>query len=116
MGGHVTEFNGQLVYTAADGNYFLQAQVLLLSLVRTQTTRTRLVVFGNGWSKKELARLEDLAAGNVTVEVHLVASSRSRPRTTFLRPSTCWPTQAGPCTSTRMLWSPKILVNCSACP
>lgn len=66
----------RLVYTAADGNYFLQAQVLLLSLVKTQTARTRLVVFGNGWSKKELVRLEDLAAGNVTVEVHPVDSAR----------------------------------------
>lgn len=64
------------MYTAADGNYFLQAQVLLLSLVRTQKERTRLVVFGNGWSDKELRRLHSLASDFVTVEVRPVDADR----------------------------------------
>lgn len=66
----------RLVYTAADGNYFLQAQVLLLSLVKTQTANTRLVVFGNNWSRKEVTRLRDLADRKVSVEVHPVDSDR----------------------------------------
>ena len=72
----MTESGGRLVYTAADGNYFLQAQVLLLSLVKTQRARTRLVVFGNGWNNKELRRLQGLADGTVTVEVHSVDTDR----------------------------------------
>lgn len=66
----------RLVYTAADGNYFLQAQVLLLSLVRTQKEPTRLVVFGNGWSGVELGRLLALATDTVSVEVNPVDADR----------------------------------------
>lgn len=62
----------RLVYTAADGNYFLQAQVLLLSLAKTQREKTRLVVFGNGWSEHELRRLRALTTDIVTVEVRTV--------------------------------------------
>lgn len=72
----VEEQDRYLVYTAADGNYFLQAQVLLLSLVRTQLKPTHLLVFGNGWSTNELRRLEGLASGHVTVEVRSVDSTR----------------------------------------
>ena len=42
-----------LIYTGADGNYALQAQVWMLSLVKTQRTSVRVVVFGNGWSDKD---------------------------------------------------------------
>ena len=59
----------RLIYTAADGNYFLQAQVLLLSLVRTQKLSTKLVVLGNGWTRKEEKRLLKLASDVVQVEV-----------------------------------------------
>lgn len=62
----------RIIYTAADGNYYLQAQVLMLSLVRTQRGRTRLIVFGNGWSGTELRRLLSLATDTVSVEVRPV--------------------------------------------
>ncbi len=65
-----------LIYTAADGNYALQAKVLLLSLVRTQTNSTHLVVLGNGWSAKENARLEALQSDLVTVEIRSVDSEQ----------------------------------------
>lgn len=42
-----------LIYTGADGNYALQAQVWMLSLVKTQSTSVQVVVFGNGWSDKD---------------------------------------------------------------
>ena len=42
-----------LIFTGADGNYALQAQVWMLSLVKTQRTSVRVVVFGNGWSDKD---------------------------------------------------------------
>lgn len=61
--------NSILVYTAADGNYALQAQVLMGSLVKTQTASTHLIVFGSGWKSKELKRLKSLATETVTVEI-----------------------------------------------
>ena len=65
-----------LIYTAADGNYALQAKVLLLSLVKTQTERTHLVVLGNGWSAKEAARLRALESEMVTIEIQSVDSEQ----------------------------------------
>lgn len=58
-----------VIYTAADGNYALQAQVLLLSLVKTQKSRTRLIVFGNGWSVREANRLQSISNSTVDVEL-----------------------------------------------
>lgn len=58
-----------LIYTAADGNYSLQAAVLLLSLVKTQRHSTHLVIFGNGWSDKDRDRISNLTNGSVTVEI-----------------------------------------------
>lgn len=49
------------IYTAADGNYSLQAQVLALSLRKTQSSRTYLTVFGNRWNDKERDRLLKLS-------------------------------------------------------
>ena len=51
----------QRIYTAADGNYALQVQVLALSLGKSQSTFTELTVFGNGWSKKSTERLLKLS-------------------------------------------------------
>jgi len=65
-----------LIYTAADGNYALQAKVLLLSLVKTQTEPTHLMVLGNGWSPKETSRLQALQKNNVTVEIQSVDSGQ----------------------------------------
>jgi len=61
-----------LIYTAADGNYALQAQVLLLSLVRTQSQPTHLVIFGNKWSNKETKRVQALQSPLVTIEIRPV--------------------------------------------
>ena len=43
-----------LIFTGADGNYALQAQVWMLSLVKTQKSPVRVVVFGNSWSRHEV--------------------------------------------------------------
>ena len=58
-----------LIYTAADGNYALQAQVLFGSIIKTQTLPVRLVIFGNGWKKKELKRIERMQTSRASVEV-----------------------------------------------
>lgn len=65
-----------LIYTAADGNYSLQAEVLLLSLARTQKSRTRLLVLGNGWTAGELNRISQLQTELVSVEVREVESEK----------------------------------------
>ena len=49
-----------LIYTGADGNYALQAQVWMLSLVKTQRSPVRVVVFGNDWSDKDRSLMKDL--------------------------------------------------------
>ena len=58
-----------LIYTGADGNYALQAQVWMLSLVKTQRSPVRVVVFGNGWSDKDRSVMKDLENNLVKVEV-----------------------------------------------
>ena len=57
-----------LIYTGADGNYALQAQVWMLSLVKTQRSPVRVVVFGNGWSDKDRSVMKDLENNLVKVE------------------------------------------------
>ena len=64
-----TQSASQLIYTAADGSYALQAQVLLKSLVITQNESTVLKIFGNGWAKEEINRLQSIADTTVSVEV-----------------------------------------------
>ena len=64
-----TQSPSQLIYTAADGSYALQAQVLLKSLVITQTKPTILKIFGNGWAEAEITRLHSIANATVKVEV-----------------------------------------------
>jgi lipopolysaccharide biosynthesis glycosyltransferase len=58
-----------LIYTGADGNYALQAQVWMLSLVKTQRIPVRVVIFGNGWSKKNRSSLKSLENDKVKVEI-----------------------------------------------
>lgn len=66
---HYNTGDRHLIYTAADGNYSLQAAVLLLSLVKTQRHSTHLVIFGNGWSDKDRDRISQLTNGSVTAEI-----------------------------------------------
>jgi lipopolysaccharide biosynthesis glycosyltransferase len=57
-----------LIFTGADGNYALQAQVWMLSLVKTQCKSVRVVVFGNGWSDKDKRIMKALENRLVKVE------------------------------------------------
>jgi lipopolysaccharide biosynthesis glycosyltransferase len=57
-----------LIFTGADGDYALQAQVWMLSMVRTQRSSVRVVVFGNGWSDKDRSVMKDLENNLVKVE------------------------------------------------
>ena len=57
-----------LIYTGADGNYALQAQVWILSLAKTQRTPVRVVVFGNGWRDKDQRIMKSLENELVKVE------------------------------------------------
>lgn len=68
----------RLLYTAADSNYLLQAQVLTRSLSRTQCEPLDLVVFGSGWTRAQLEKLESSASGHVRVEVRPVDPDRHR--------------------------------------
>lgn len=65
-----------LIYTAADCNYSLQAQVLLLSLSKTQTSPVRLIIFGNDWKSRDLKRLQRISNDNVSAEVREVDLSQ----------------------------------------
>ena len=57
-----------LIYTGADSTYVLQAQVWMLSLVKTQRSPVRVVVLGNGWSDKDRSVMKDLENNLVKVE------------------------------------------------
>jgi lipopolysaccharide biosynthesis glycosyltransferase len=57
------------IYTAADGNYALQVQVLALSLLKTQRHQTELYVYGNKWTESERERL--LSLTNDVLSIHL---------------------------------------------
>ena len=57
-----------LMFTGADGNYALQAQVWMLSLVKTQRSPVRVVVFGNGWSDKDRVVMKSLENALVKVQ------------------------------------------------
>ena len=65
-----------LIFTGADGNYALQAQVWTLSLVKTQRIPVRVIIFGNGWSKKNHASLKSLENDKVTVEIREIDQSQ----------------------------------------
>jgi lipopolysaccharide biosynthesis glycosyltransferase len=66
----------QLLYTAADANYSLQAQVLMQSLAKTQTTSTHLIVFGNDWKIGDIKRISNLQTSSVSVEVRSVDTDK----------------------------------------
>ena len=59
----------RFLYTAADANYFSQAAVLVKSLSATQKSSTEIVVFGAGWNRERVSKLQDISYGNVSVEV-----------------------------------------------
>ena len=65
-----------LIFTGADGNYALQAQVWMLSLVKTQKSAVRVVVFGNGWGTKDQSAMKALENELVKVEFKAVDASR----------------------------------------
>lgn len=66
----------RLVYTAADSNYRLQAQVFLRSLSETQLESTHVIVFGSGWDSAGKTLLGAQAFGRVAVEVRSIDPSR----------------------------------------
>ena len=68
----------RLMYTAADVNYLLQAQVLLRSLSVTQQAPLHLIVFGSGWEPEDERQLFAQASGSVTTEIRPVDPSRHR--------------------------------------
>ena len=68
----------RLMYTAADVNYLLQAQVLLRSLSATQNARLHLIVFGSGWTSEHEQQLLAHATGNVSAEIRAVDPERHR--------------------------------------
>jgi lipopolysaccharide biosynthesis glycosyltransferase len=61
-----------VIYTAADENYKLQAAVWVKSICMTQSRSTRLIIFGNGWSKQNSNWLEQFSTPLVNVKVHPV--------------------------------------------
>ena len=65
-----------LIFTGADGNYALQAQVWMLSLVKTQKSAVRVVVFGNGWGTEDKSAMKALENELVKVEFQAVDASR----------------------------------------
>jgi lipopolysaccharide biosynthesis glycosyltransferase len=65
-----------LIYTGADGNYALQAQVWMLSLIKTQCTSVQVVVFGNGWSDKDKLIMKALENELVKVEFREVKAEQ----------------------------------------
>ena len=59
----------RIIYTAADANYRLQAEVLLASLVATQTSPTKLIVFGANWTTSDIASLKRIEGGLMSADV-----------------------------------------------
>ena len=68
----------RLMYTAADVNYLLQAQVLLRSLSASQNAPLHLIVFGSGWTSEHEQKLFVQATGRVTTEIRPVDPERHR--------------------------------------
>ena len=65
-----------LLYTAADGNYALQAQVLFGSIIKTHTHHVHLIIFGNGWKTKEVKRISAMQTSLATVEVRSIDADK----------------------------------------
>ena len=65
-----------LIYTAADGNYALQAQVLFSSIIKTHTCEVHLIIFGNGWKPRDLKRITLMQTDMASVEVRVIDSAQ----------------------------------------
>ena len=65
-----------LIYTAADGNYTLQAQVLFGSIINTHTCEVHLIIFGNSWKPRDLKRITLMQTDMASVEVRSVDSAQ----------------------------------------
>ncbi len=65
-----------LIYTAADGNYALQAQVLFGSIIKTHTCEVHLIIFGNGWKPCDLKRITLMQTDLSSVEVRSIDSAQ----------------------------------------
>ena len=65
-----------LIYTAADGNYALQAQVLFSSIIKTHTCEVHLIIFGNGWKPRDLKRITLMQTDMASVEVRAIDSAQ----------------------------------------
>ena len=65
-----------LIYTAADGNYTLQAQVLFGSIIKTHTCEVHLIIFGNSWKPRDLKRITLMQTDMASVEVRSVDSAQ----------------------------------------
>ena len=65
-----------LIYTAADGNYALQAQVLFGSIIKTHLRPVHLIIFGNGWKSREIERITAMQTLLATVEIRSVDADK----------------------------------------
>ena len=65
-----------LIYTAADGNYTLQAQVLFGSIIKTHTCEVHLIIFGNNWKPRDLKRITLMQTDMASVEVRSIDSAQ----------------------------------------
>jgi lipopolysaccharide biosynthesis glycosyltransferase len=65
-----------LIYTAADGNYALQAQVLFGSIIKSHSHPVHLIIFGNGWKNKEVKRISAMQTSLATVEVRSIDADK----------------------------------------
>lgn len=65
-----------LIYTAADGNYALQAQVLFGSIIKTHLRPVHLIIFGNGWKSREIKRITAMQTLLATVEIRSVDADK----------------------------------------
>jgi lipopolysaccharide biosynthesis glycosyltransferase len=72
----MSDMSRLLIYTAADGNYALQAQVLFGSIVKTHTHPVHLIIFGNGWKPKEVKRITGMQTSLATVEVRSIDADK----------------------------------------
>jgi lipopolysaccharide biosynthesis glycosyltransferase len=68
--------NRILIYTAADGNYALQAQVLFGSIIKTHSHPVHLIIFGNDWKTKEVKRISAMQTSLATVEVRSIDADK----------------------------------------
>jgi len=65
-----------LVFTAADGNYALQAQVWFRSLTKTQTGDVRVVILGNRWRQSDKQAITRSTPSSFSVEFQEVDDAR----------------------------------------